>query len=229
MSILMADPAKADEQQLAADISGNNAAFSAAQYASAGHLLITIKATEGTYYVNPKWEEWVVQAHEHKLAVNHYHFAAPEESALEQARKFWATIRPHFTPDLDRVMIDIETGSQDLWPAFLKEYDDELHRLSGLKTIGYTYASALSERLELRSRLWMVAAWGTRRPASRLKIPCGTLWGWQYTGGQGAPSGGPLGAAGIPGACDLSVLRAATVRNVLHDRKKRFPQPKVKR
>lgn len=225
----MASPAKASEEQLVADISGNNSAFSAAQYASAGHILITVKATEGTYYTNPKWEEWVVQAHEHKLAVNHYHFARPEDgNPVGQAQHFWAVVRPHFTPGLDRVMVDIETGTLADWPAWLKAYDDELHRLAGLETIGYTYASAISHLLVLRSRLWMVAAWGTQRPAKRLTLACGTLWGWQYTGGQGAPSGGPLGTAGIPGACDLTVLRAATVKNVQHDRAKRFPQPKVK-
>jgi GH25 family lysozyme M1 (1,4-beta-N-acetylmuramidase) len=224
MSILMVSPAKATEQQLVADVSANNAAFSAAQYASAGHILVTVKATEGTYYVNPKWEEWAVQAHEHKLAVNHYHFARPEDGdPVAQAQAFWKTVRPHFTPRLDRAMVDIETGDQATWPAWLKAYDDELLRLSGIETIGYTYASALSEHLVLRSQLWMVAAWGTERPAKRLQLPCGTLWGWQYTGGQGAPSGGPLGTAGIPGACDMTVLRSATVRNVLHDRSKRFP------
>jgi lysozyme len=229
VSILMAAPNKAVEHQLVADISANQTSFNAAAYASAGHLLITIKATEGLGYVNPRWEEWTMQAHQHGLAVNHYHFTNPAPSGVAQAQRFWDTVRPHFTKGLDRVMVDIETGDQADWPGFLEDYDQELHRLSGLDTIGYTFASALSPRLRLRSKLWMVAAWGRQRPvSSRLRLPCGTLWGWQYTGGQGSPSGGPQTAAGIPGFCDLTVLRNQTVRNLQHDLKKRKPQSKVK-
>jgi len=221
-SLLIASPRGATEAQLAADISSNNASFDPAIYASAGHLLITIKATEGIGYTNPEWDQWAHEAHQHKLAVNHYHFAQLVDP-IEEARHFWLTIRKRFKTGVDRVMIDIETGDQEHWPVFLERFDTELHRLSGLEAIGYTFAAALSPALRLRSNLWMVAAWGTQRPGTaRLTLPCGRLWGWQYTGGQGSPSGGPVKAAGIPGEIDLTVLRNWTVRNLQRDRTRYF-------
>lgn len=219
---LIAAPRKAIEPQLAADISSNNSVFDPAAYASAGHLLITIKATQGLDYVNQFWDEWTHGAHEHKLAVNHYHFAELV-NPVSEAQFFWLTVRKRFMAGVDRIMIDIETGEQADWPAYLDEFDAELHRLSGLSVIGYTFASALSSDLRLRSSLWMVAAWGTQRPGNLLLgLPCGRLWAWQYTGGLGSPSGGPTGTAGIPGAIDLSVLRNATVRNLRRDRARHF-------
>ena len=203
----MAYPSKASSADVFADISDNNLGFDAQQYASAGHGLIAIKATQGQHVISPSWAQWTQAAHSERVAVAHYHFCQLENPRLE-AEHFWETIRPHFKPGWDRLVLDLEVGPQSDWPLYLSVLDNELERLSGLQAIGYTFASGLSPQLEIRSGKWWVAAWGTAQPGGRLRqLPNGTLWAWQYAQGFPAvhPSGGPAAAAGI-GACDMSVL-----------------------
>lgn len=208
-------PAKASPAFLMADISSHNPAFNAAAYSSAGHLAIAIKATQGTNYINPSFGAWCVAAHRHRLAVVHYHFLDGLSTGVSEARWFWSEVRPHFTGGLDRLVVDFEEpalGTLAAYgPAYLQEFDRELHRLSGISCEGYTFKSALTARLRLNSGAWWVAAYGDQWPAGALrKLPNGTLWGWQFTDGQ-IGARGPRAAAGI-GHCDLSVLNPAIVR-----------------
>lgn len=215
----MAYPSKAASAELFADISSNNASFDARSYASAGHLQIAIKATQGTDYTDPKWEPWVTAAHANNLAIVHYHFCALANPAAE-ADYFWGTVRPHFNAKTDRLALDIETGPQGSWPSYLAELDAELYRLSGLEAVGYTFASALTPKLHLRSGKWWVASYGTAQPSGPLRgLPNGSLWGWQYAQGGPIvdPSNGPHAAAGI-GDVDMSVLSppiVSLIRNAL--------------
>jgi GH25 family lysozyme M1 (1,4-beta-N-acetylmuramidase) len=201
-------PDKAKAPYLFADISSNNPSFNAPAYASAGHLMIMIKATQGISYVNPRWFEWVQAARAARLAVTHYHFC-DGTAARTEADHFWRTIRPHFKRSCDRLVIDIENPAlAQLGPnaaSYLATLDSELARLSGLQAIGYTFKSALNPHLRIRSGKWLVAAWGNQWPAGMFRrLPNGTLWGWQFTDGQ-VGANGPRGLAGI-GQCDISVL-----------------------
>lgn len=200
-----------------ADISSNNPTFDPSAYASAGHLLIAIKATEGTGYVNPDWQRWVTSAHGCRLAVCHYHFC-DGASPIAEAAHFWTVVRPHFKVGVDRLLIDFENPALARLGStagrWLTELDRETIRLSGIRPIGYTFASAISAALQLQSRTWIIAAWGTTQPSGAFRrIANGTLWGWQYTDGQVDPSGGPRSAAGI-GQCDMSVISPPIVSMV---------------
>ena len=208
----MAYPAHAATAELFADISSNNSQFDAHKYASAGHLMIAIKATEGTGYANPYWPRWTIDAHTQRLAVTHYHYCRPDQSDPKlEAQRFWDCVRPHFAAKTDRLALDIETDNEADWPAYLAEVDAELHRLSGIDAIGYTYAAAITPQLQLRSGKWWIASYGTSQPSgARRKLANGSLWAWQYTDGHVNPSHGPTAAAGI-GHCDMSVLSPAII------------------
>lgn len=212
----MAWPRKAKPDALAADISSNNRSFNAHQYASAGHLLIIIKATQGTNFTNPTHQVWTRDAHAAGLAVMHYHFCDGASPLLE-AQHFWATVKPLWRNG-DRLAIDFEQPALGALgprgPAYLAALDHELHKHSGQWAIGYTFASALSPSLRVQSGKWWVAAFGNTWPArARRQLPNGTMWAWQFTDGlEGAQ--GPRGAAGI-GQCDMSVLSPPIVQ-LLH-------------
>jgi lysozyme len=202
-------PAKASAAYLFADVSSNNPSFNAVQYASAGHLLIAIKATQGATYVNPSYGRWCVDAHRCRLAVAHYHFVDGVDPVAE-AQHFWAETRPHYVAKTDRLVVDIEDPAlQKLGrdaPGWLHSFDRELHRLSGVWAEGYTFKDALTPDLRLTSGKWWVASYGNQWPSgARRALPNGSLWAWQYADGGPAGPAGPRGAAGI-GACDMSVL-----------------------
>lgn len=204
----MPHPSHAPERFLFADISSNNASFDAQKYASAGHLLIGIKATQGRGFVNPDWSAWVRDAHANRLAVLHYHFV-DGSGAVSEANHFWMTARQHFDASRDRLAIDFENPALARLgaaaPGYLAEFDHQLHHLSGIHAIGYTFRSALSAALRVDSGKWWVAAFGNQWPAgARRRLPSGTLWAWQFTDGE-IGADGPRGAAGI-GRCDVSVL-----------------------
>lgn len=214
----MPHPDRAKPAFLFADISSNNAGFDAGAYARAGHLLIAIKATEGNTFVNPDWQTWSIAAHRARLAVMHYHFCTGV-SPIAEAAHLWNTIRLGFNPRIDRIAIDFEQpaisrlGSRG--PAYLAELDQQIHKLSGVWSIGYTFASELSPQLQVHSRKWWVASFGNKWPAGRFrKLPAGTMWAWQFTDGT-AGADGPRGAAGI-GRCDVSVLSPPIVSLLKH-------------
>jgi GH25 family lysozyme M1 (1,4-beta-N-acetylmuramidase) len=210
----MSSPADAKAGELFADISANQSTFNAAAYASAGHRLIMIKATQGENYLNPAHASWTTSAHLHGLAVAHYHFCELSNPLLE-ARAFWERVRPVFDPARDRLVLDLEIGNPATWPTYLRELDNELLRYSTLKAVLYTFASAVSPQLVVRSGKYHLAAWGTRQPSGpfRRLINGGTLWAWQYTDDEIDPAAGPRAFAGI-GPCDGSVLNPNTLRNI---------------
>lgn len=217
----MPHPSNAQAGYLFADISNNNAvAFNAHAYASAGHLLIGLKASEGTTFTDGTHGLRADTAHGARVAVLHYHFCSGFD-AINEARHFWTVVKPKWKNG-DRLAIDIEQPALGRLggraPAYLSAFDQELHKLSGQEAIGYTFRSALSSSLKVRSDKWWVAAFGNVWPAgARRHLPSGTMWAWQYTDGT-IGAAGPRGAAGI-GRCDMSVLSppiVALLRKTLH-------------
>jgi GH25 family lysozyme M1 (1,4-beta-N-acetylmuramidase) len=219
----MSSPSRASSAEVFVDLSDNNGTYAAQPYSAAGHLLVAIKATESDDYINSKWRGWVDASHAHRLGVAHYHFCRPENgNPVGQARYFWDAVRPAYHHHTDRLVLDLETGDQADWPAWLREFDGELHRYSTLKAIGYTFASANLAQLVLHSRKWWLASWGAEQPSGALRRLPGrqVLWGWQYTDGKVNPAHGATAAAGVSGLCDHSVLSPGIVRLLRHELKR---------
>lgn len=221
----MSSPADAHAGELFTDLSSNDGGgFNAGAYASAGHLLVMLKATEDLGFLNPDYQQWVRDAHAHRLGVAHYHFCRPENGdPIGEARWFWHNVQPGFRAGVDRLVLDLEVGDPNTWQAYIEQFDAELERISTLMAILYTFGSAIG-RVRVRSNKYHVASWGTQQPsgAHRALANGGTLWAWQYTDGQVDPSGGPTRAAGANGGMpvDMSVLNPATVRSLRENLKR---------
>lgn len=211
-----------------ADLSNNNPTYSAIRYASAQHLLIGLKCTEGNFFFDDTWPSRVEASHAQNLSVLHYCFARPENGVPESdADFFWSHCKHLFSPKhRDRVCIDIETGVSSLWPSYAARFENRLHAISGKWTynrlIGYTYSSGilgLGGALRLRSRQWWIAAFGPQQPP--YELPGGQrLWAWQHSDSSWA--------AGI-GNADQSYLNEWTT-NDLHNhlRGSRLPRNRAR-
>src|ERR1035441_290045 len=95
--------------RLFADLSSNNGAgaLNAPVYAK-NHVLLAVKATQGTGYTNPDWAGQVQAAHAHHIPLLHYPYATPGFAA-DQAGYFLNAIRPHLHK-FDAIALDIERG-----------------------------------------------------------------------------------------------------------------------
>lgn len=206
--------------RLWADLSNNDPDFNAAKYRAAGHRLLGFKATQGETYVDRFHDKVVKDAHAHKIAVAHYHFANPSKPAAPQARFFWRTVEPTFKPG-DYVVLDLEDehpkGAQAA-RAWAKAFQVELLAVSGHRAILYTGRSYLADYLGHRirfgkgrfTRFWVAEY------ADHLKVwllPWARpIWAWQRTGdGLGRD---PQTLAGCPPNCDVSVLNVRSYRRL---------------
>lgn len=199
--------------RLMADISSNNQSFNAAQYASAGHVAVAVKATEYSDYTNPRYVEWTTAAHEHGLAVIHYHFARPENgNPLAETQHFWETVKPHFRRPGDYVVMDVETGSYEQARSWTMAADLELRRISSTHPWIYApYAYYDGADLRAAARCYWVAAWGDREPKARRGD---TFTAWQRTDGVTGPA--PHSLAGV-GRCDVSVINRTFAKQLKRD------------
>ena len=203
-----------------ADVSSNNAGFHAGAYRSAGHRAVMIKATQGTGFVNPDYTQWVTDAHNHGLAVFHYHFADLSNPQREMDH-FWQTVKPHFKrpPEVphvpgDALVIDLEVGAPHEGAGWLREAEPHLSHISDFEEIVcYTFLSYFEiGELRMNSRRFHIAAWGEHLPYSWHSgaLPGNqNLFAWQYT--DGVHGGEPHRYAGMPGVCDGSVLNPVVV------------------
>lgn len=139
------------------------------RYAATGALLIAIKATEGTDWIDPRYVENVTHAHGAGLAVWHYHFAHPDSDpdAVGEAGHFWRTVEPHYHPG-DRLVLDIELhhpeGAAGLC-RYTAALDQHLIRISGIHAVAYTYDALLREtgpHWQVVSGDWWIANYGGR-------------------------------------------------------------------
>jgi lysozyme len=185
-----------------ADISSNNAWFSAKDYKAGGHLLVAIKATQGHNYVNPDYAKWVEMAHSCGLVVLHYHFAETDD-AVGEANHFLATVQGHFGKR-DSLVLDLETPKANA-VAYRQGFDAELFR-HGHKSILYSYAAYLREHgsglRPASGKIW-VADYETHPQGGWW----GKSWAWQRTDGTNGPN--PHSCMGI-GKCDVSEVNPAT-------------------
>lgn len=205
-----------------ADISDYQERFDAGRYAAAGHLLVAIKATEGTSGLQSKYAERVAAAHGRGLGVWHYHFAHPDTDPGEggEASHFWTNVRPHFHAG-DRLVLDVELrhpGGPAGLIAYTSTLDARLLHISGQASILYTYDALLREtgpKFRTKSgEVWLAkyGGWvwplgGGRRMIAR-----------QYTDGEAG--GDPKRYAGI-GQCDGDRLQRWYFRQLLRERRRR--------
>jgi GH25 family lysozyme M1 (1,4-beta-N-acetylmuramidase) len=193
-----------------ADVSSNNSSVNLATYASAGHVAIAIKATEGAGYVNPLHRRWSDEAHAHGLTVCHYHFARPGhgDQGAERAlfhRTYLAAWRKG-----DYLVLDLEVTEGADVAAYAASW---LRGMEGFKhpQVLYTYQAFRAEHLgRTRADRWWIADYAPPLSSSG-------QWAKQYTDGETGPA--PHHYAGI-GDCDGSVLNAKTAA-ALWLRKKR--------
>lgn len=190
-----------------ADISSNNPMFEARTYREDGHLLVAIKATEGTTYSDPKYLQWVMEAHRHGVAVIHYHFGRPDlhASPVDEAAHFLDTVLHHTGPR-DYLALDLERPANGGWvhdPAWSRGFDEHVQRVSRFHTVLYIPQSDLAMSDEWLAgdnrRVW-VADWSTDQVhAPRLY----TVMLRQFTDGVTGPE--PHSFAGV-GECDGDIM-----------------------
>lgn len=199
-----------------ADLSNNNTQqVNWGRYRAAGHVLVGLKATEGTGFIDRTHATRCENAHKAGVWVIHYHFAHPGQSAEAQARAFWAQLHGHFAVrDLAALDIEVTDGLSSVKIAhFVRAFDAAFRRISGHSLVGYSGESFLSSIHSAGARLaggdrWWIAAYGP----VKAHVPGVGTWAWQYTDGQQGPA--PHICAGI-GRCDISTLNRATYLRLL--------------
>src|ERR1700722_5693356 len=131
---------------LFADISSNNPTFNAKEYAAAGHVIVAIKASEGTSFADPKHRGWCLAAGMHHLAVIHYHFGRPDRSSGSEEADFFLEVTKGLLGPRDYVVYDGERASNGefgLDPAHCRDFDRTIQARTRFHTILYASASQL--------------------------------------------------------------------------------------
>lgn len=203
---------------LFADLSDNNASFSAGAYRDAGHVVVAIKATEGVTYVDPEHRPWCLDAGARRVAVVHYHFARPDlgDTPEQEADHFLEVALP-LAGGRDYLALDLERAAPAGWqhdPAWSKAFDQRVQSRSRFHVILYANRSTLAATPD-------AAAW---LAGGKLRF-----WDADWTDAQDyAPPPGVVAirqqsgvTAGKPpyslpgcGPCDVDVARGAFWRAV---------------
>lgn len=205
-----------------ADVSAYQDRFEATRYRASGHVVVALKATEGTDWTDPTHAARAQAAHGAGLDVWHYHFAHPDTDpdAVGEAAHFWAVAKPHYQAG-DRLVLDVELhhpGGAAGLVRYTAALDAHLHHISGVHPVLYTYDALLRETgpsWQVSSGDWWVANY-SRKPA---RLGSGRrMIAWQYTDGE--VGGDPKRFAGI-GQCDGDRLSFWYSRQVVADRRRR--------
>lgn len=167
-----------------ADISDYQTTFDAHAYRSAGHVLIAIKAGEGTGDGGAThYAERVKRAHHAGLTVIHYWFTRPENrDPRAQASAFAERVKNRLAHG-DLLCLDVETGGGDNPHYFTLHCDNELVRLTGRHPVVYSYVSYL-RMYNVRASgkaLWVASYDGRRLPSSLPWISGQRRWAKQFT------------------------------------------------
>lgn len=202
-----------------ADRSDNNPAPDFELYAQAGHILCALKATEGVDHVDPKHQQWSMQAHAAKVAVCHYHFCRPSiDTTVDAEAELFTKVLSGTLTQTGLIALDIEVEHPDgirATNAYANAFSREILRAYRLLPIVYTGLSFLEAHgpdLLLSGQSVWVAAWG---PTPVLPSWAKRLWAWQYTNGEIGPY--PHAMAGM-GVGDGSRLSGPAYRRVKRHR-----------
>ncbi|MBV9382157.1 MAG: putative Ig domain-containing protein [Streptosporangiaceae bacterium] len=194
------------------------AAINWQQVARAGYRFAAIKATEGTYYVNPYGAADVASARRAGLYTAYYHFAIPNGPG-GAAQADYAVRQSHFAPGshLLPFELDIEYNpygpnecyglSQRSMVGWIASFSNEIRRLTGQLPMIYTTADWWNtctggNRSFGANPLW-VAAYGFGSPP----LPAGwrTWTFWQFS------SSGTVPGIRTPGNTDVDYFNGAQV------------------
>ena len=168
--------------RLGIDVSNNNGVVDVAGLKKAHPNLVVlgVKATEGTGFVDQERGANFSKAIKEGLVVNFYHFARPSEhpgqtGGVVEANFFWEHVKAYKAGDLfGRFVLDYEEHAD---PAFAKAFCDRIRVLSGVAPMVYLSGSRTGEAPK-GYPLW-IAAYG---PQVASYVPAGAkLYMWQYT------------------------------------------------
>lgn len=101
---------------------------------------VIAKASEGLYFKDPCFVDFMRQADNLKLLTGAYHFAN-NDNPVNQATYFYNTIKSRIGKTLPA--LDIETTAIKNWGAFADAFTTEFHKLSGVWPMVYTSAGFL--------------------------------------------------------------------------------------
>jgi lysozyme len=142
------------------DLSSNNGpnALDAAAYAAAGHVLVAIKATEGTDYINPDWAAQTHDAHNSHVSVLSYHFARPGSGKAQADFMLNFLRKSGEFHEYDAIALDLERGGGVQNPTrFMAEFDEACLQRGHENLVVYTEQSYHEEwgLAPKNGRLWI--------------------------------------------------------------------------
>lgn len=181
------------------------------EYVKGGRLLYAHKATEGIYHTDTKHKERVLLAHEHGLAVLHYHYCRPDQSDVSmEMHNFWSQVMESWQR-YDFLGLDFETKAK--WETipqaqnYIEQAWAMLHKVSGHTARPYGSTSFLKENTR-RNWLRFKPRWQAQYGYDPGRSIWGTnWWAWQFTDGKYGPT--PHYVKGV-GVGDVSLLNALT-------------------
>nr|DAV67963.1 MAG TPA: hypothetical protein [Caudoviricetes sp.] len=159
-------------------------------YATQSGVDITmVKATQGTWYVNPKCDVDYQAAKKAKKQRGIYHYCEGGNPESE-ARYFYRNVKNYIGEAVPAV--DWEAGSNRSWgnTTWVKRFVTEFHRLSGVWCLIYVQASAISQVANCSN---LCGLWVASYPSTSWKswtvpnmkvntYPWATYTIWQFTG-----------------------------------------------
>lgn len=205
-----------------ADLSSYQRTFNAVEYATAGHLLVAIKATESTNYVNPYHRGYSLRAGAEHVAVVHYHFGRPDLNPNDpEAEADWFLRNALLLAGpRDYLVLDLERAVPAGWahdPAWSRKFDETVRSRSRFRTILYALRSTLEQGSPTS---WLAGEPFRNWDPDWSTDPAWSPEGWtlafrQFTDGVSGP--GPHTFAGI-GVCDGDYMSAQMFNSLLADR-----------
>lgn len=202
-----------------ADLSSNNPIPDYDAYVAAEHVVVAIKATEGTSYVNPDHRAECLEFGRRHVTIVHYHFARPDlnDSAASEARHFLEVALP-LTGGRDYLALDLERATPAGWqadPAWAAEFRRHVRLASRFDPILYASRSTLQlagfPHAWEDGRVWD-ADWSSQ---SDFVFAGGSVAIRQTSDGVYGPE--PHSVAGV-GQCDVNVARGQFWEHVLQNR-----------
>ncbi len=156
-----------------------------------GTDITMIKATQGTWYVNPKCDVDYQAAKKAGKQLGIYHYA--EGGSPEKEAQYSYKNTKNYIGEAV-VAVDWESGENRSWGDhnWIRRYVNEFHRLSGVWPLIYVQQSAINQVANCAKNcgLWVAwyasmswASWKTPNANFSVK-PWYTFTAWQFTGGD---------------------------------------------
>ncbi|MGL5615176.1 MAG: GH25 family lysozyme [Sarcina sp.] len=172
------------------DVSGWQGNIDFSKVKNSGIEIVYVKATEGTKFVDSKFEQNYKNAKASGLKIGVYHFLRPNQDIDAQANFLYSKIKDK---SFDcKIAIDIEVNpgySKNSISTMVDNFAKKIMALTGLDVVIYTYLSFIEESLNStldKYPLW-IAQYGVFSPKRN------SVWGNEYVGWQYSESGNVAG------------------------------------